>query len=151
VNVQDIIDALSLFPATCGYMSTAYAGDHGAALYFLITPERPGALHALDADQIYHYYAGAPLQVLFLTGGGSTVQTLGSFAPGSRGQLMVPAGTVHASRTTGEYTLACTTSFFTQRPLASPPHHDQVRAAAALGFTRAMPVGSPNEPDEPRQ
>src|SRR5436190_14627494 len=80
MKAADIIRELELTPATCGYMRQTWNNSHGAALYFLITPERPGAVDSLNADQIYHFYAGGPLEVAFLNPPGQVEQhVLGAF------------------------------------------------------------------------
>jgi predicted cupin superfamily sugar epimerase len=132
-----IVRQLGLTPATCGFMRESWKNSHGAALYFLITPQRRGAVHSLDADQIYHFYAGAPLEVAFLTPSGHVERhVLGPFGTGADivPQLLVPAGTVHGSRTTGEFTLACTTSFSDGTATATAPTGAQQRQMAAGGF-----------------
>ena len=97
-DVVSIVEQLDLEPGTCGFMGPTYVGAHGAALYFLITLDRPGHVHQLDADQVYHHYDGAPLDVVFLTAAGPQLHTLGHFGEeGCVPQLIVPAGTVHGS------------------------------------------------------
>jgi uncharacterized protein len=137
MKAADIIRELDLKPATCGYMRQTWDNGHGAALYFLITPDRPGAVHSLNADQIYHFYAGAPLEVAFLS---PTAQVerhvLGAFGTDATTipQLVIPAGTIHGSRTTGEFTLACTTSFSDGNPTATEPTAAQREQMASAGF-----------------
>ena len=137
MTAADIIDELDLNPATCGYMRQVWDNAHGAALYFLITPDRAGAVHSLDADQIYHYYAGAPLEVAFLNPSGKVdLHVLGAFGSGTTTvpQLLVPAGTVHGSRTTGDFTLACTTSFSDSVPRATEPTTAEQKLMGDAGF-----------------
>ena len=135
-DVVSIVEQLDLEPGTCGFMGPTYVGAHGAALYFLITLDRPGHVHQLDADQVYHHYDGAPLDVVFLTAAGPQLHTLGHFGDeGCVPQPIVPAGTVHGSRTRGPYTLACTTSFSAERPEATAATTEELAAVGALGFS----------------
>src|SRR5678815_2991509 len=109
MDASEIIRMLDLEPGTCGFMRESWANQHGAALFFLITPERAGHVHRLNADQMYHFDAGAPLDVGVLTAAGDIVRhALGPFALDGRTvpQLLIPAGTIHDSRTTGAFTLA---------------------------------------------
>jgi predicted cupin superfamily sugar epimerase len=137
MKAADIIRELDLTPGTCGYMRESWNNSYGAALYFLITPERPGAIHSLNADQIYHFYAGAPLEVALLNRSGKVEHhVLGAFGGGANNvpQLLVPAGTVHGSRTTGEFTLACTTSFSDSFATATEPTAAQRKRLTGLGL-----------------
>ena len=136
MDAADIIRDLDLSPGTCGFMRTSWANEHGAVLYFLITPERVGSVHRLNADQMYHYDSGAPLDVAFLLPSGEVAHhTLGPFGTeGAVVQLLVPANTVHGSHTTGAFTLACTTSFSDGTPVATPPTPAERATMAAAGF-----------------
>ena len=150
MDEREIVEALGLEPhVTCGWFSLTYRGPFGAALYFVIAPDKPGLLHHLDVDQIYHFYAGAPLEVLVVGEEGPVVRTLGPFGtPGCDPQLQIPAGTVHASRTTGAFTLACTTSFTDHPPterthtLAALAARFPDRAGLLTGFAEAPDAGA---------
>jgi hypothetical protein len=54
--------------------------------------------------------------------------------PGAVAQLLVPADTLHGSRTTGSFTLACTTSFSDERPVATEPTPYEVAVFMSAGF-----------------
>lgn len=85
----------------------------GSAIYFLLREGLESARHRVDADETWHYYAGAPLE-LILDGddGAPFVHTLGpDLASGQRPQYVVPAHAWQAARTTGAWTLVgCTVS-----------------------------------------
>ena len=76
----------------------------GSALYFMLTPEEPVKLHRIRNDQLYHYYLGDPIDVLMLLEDGSTERhTVGpDIHKGHKVQLLIPGGTFHAARVTGE-------------------------------------------------
>ena len=68
------------------------------AIYYLLTPDTYSALHRLPGDEIFHFYAGDPVDMLMLhPSGESEVVRLGQ-APGLRMQHIVPGGTWQGSR-----------------------------------------------------
>ena len=82
----------------------------GTAIYFLLTAGERSHWHRVDAAEIWHHYAGAPL--LLETADGETVEPriLGiDLDAGERPQLVVSAGQWQSARTLGEWTLVgCT-------------------------------------------
>ena len=73
----------------------------GGAIYFLMTPADFSALHRLRIAELWHFYAGDPLEHLQLgpAAGPSAVTTLGSnLAVGQVPQLVVPAGVWQGAR-----------------------------------------------------
>lgn len=64
------------------------------AIYYLLEPGTFSEMHALDSDEIFHFYYGDPVEMLQLyEDGSSAVFTLGSdLAAGQHIQLLVPAG-----------------------------------------------------------
>lgn len=72
----------------------------GTAIYFLLTPVTCSALHRVRSDEVYHFYAGDPVELLVLTPGKrGTVRVLGSdLAKGQRPQLVVPRGAWQGAR-----------------------------------------------------
>ncbi|MGW0839450.1 cupin domain-containing protein [Streptomyces sp. NPDC002787] len=78
----------------------------GTAIVALLTTE-PGdysALHRLPGDEIWHFYLGAPLQMLLLAPDGSSrVVVLGpGVLDGQYVQYVVPAGTWMGARVLGD-------------------------------------------------
>ncbi|MDT0464547.1 cupin domain-containing protein [Streptomyces gibsoniae] len=87
----------------------------GTAIVALLTaaPEDYSALHRLPADEVWHFYLGDPLQLLFLApDGGVRTAVLGpDVVRGQQIQLTVPAGTWMGGRVAegGAWTLfGCT-------------------------------------------
>lgn len=80
------------------YRSTACLSDGSplaSAIYFLLTPEGFSALHQLTSDELWHAYAGDPVEHLTLdpaTGHGSRHLLHHGLSPGSQPQLTVRAG-----------------------------------------------------------
>jgi predicted cupin superfamily sugar epimerase len=79
------------------------------AIYFLLARGERSHWHRVDAVEIWHYYAGAPL-MLEIANGQRTAMTLGpDIAAGQRPQGVVPAGAWQAAKSLGDWTLVgCT-------------------------------------------
>jgi uncharacterized protein len=80
------------------------------AIYFLLATGERSHWHRLDAAEIWHYYAGAPLMLWLAADRGLTGVRLGSdlFA-GERPQAVVDAGVWQSAETLGAWTLVgCT-------------------------------------------
>lgn len=91
----------------------------GTAIYFLITPEGFSALHALRTEEVWHFYAGDPVEHLTLdpaTHTGAKTLLGSEFARGQRPQLVVPGGVWQGARLapetvrTGWALIGCTMS-----------------------------------------
>jgi predicted cupin superfamily sugar epimerase len=85
----------------------------GTAIYFLLREGERSHWHRVDATEIWHFYAGAPLE-LSTSEDGRTVEhrVLGiDFEAGERPQLIVPPNAWQAARSLGAWTLVgCTVS-----------------------------------------
>jgi predicted cupin superfamily sugar epimerase len=86
----------------------------GTCIYFLLKAGENSHWHRVDAVEIWHYYAGAPL-ILSLSetdGGPARDVILGpDFAQDQEPQQIVPKGVWQAACSTGDYTLVgCTVS-----------------------------------------
>ena len=83
----------------------------GTAIYYLLDFESFSHWHRVDADETWHWYAGAPL-VLSLSPDGHDAEanTLSSdIQLGHRPQITVPAGWWQSATSLGEWTLlGCT-------------------------------------------
>jgi uncharacterized protein len=79
-----------------GALPAGYGGAraHSTAIYYLVTPTSFSRLHRLRSDEIFHFYAGAPAEMLQLgPGAGARRVVLGAdLAAGQRPQVVVPAG-----------------------------------------------------------
>ena len=85
----------------------------GTAIYYLLRSGETSAWHRVDAVEIWHWYAGAPLALSVSDGGvQSRVVTLGfDFAAGERPQAIVPTRAWQSARSLGAWTLVgCTVS-----------------------------------------
>ncbi len=117
-SADEVVRLLGLAPHPEGgfYRETfrdAAAGGRGAstAIYYLLREGDESAWHRVDAAEVWHHYAGAPLEIsLSADGRERTVLRLGTdLAAGERPQVVVPAGVWQAARPVGGWTLAgCT-------------------------------------------
>lgn len=85
---------------------------HSTAIYFLLEQGDVSAWHRVrDAAEVWHHYAGAPLELTICDEGGKRSRhLLGSdLAAGERPQAVVPAGWWQTARSLGAWTLCgCT-------------------------------------------
>ena len=81
----------------------------GTAIYFLLRAGDAHRWHRVDAAEIWHHYAGAPLELRI---GADVTALLGDdLAAGQRPQAIVPANAWQRARTLGAWTLVgCTVS-----------------------------------------
>jgi len=86
----------------------------GTCIYFLLKAGQASHWHAVDAVEIWHYYAGAPLTLSLAPSlDGPAVDTrLGpDLGAGELPQAIVPTGHWQKAATTGDWTLVgCTVS-----------------------------------------
>lgn len=94
-----------------GLHRQTYLDANSSAIYYLLADGDFSALHRLDAVEVYHWYAGSPLQLLLLGPDGTVdTPTLGpDIAAGQRPQLVVPPGVWQGSSSAGEWSLVGTT------------------------------------------
>ncbi len=85
---------------------------HSTAIYYLLRAgERSHWHRVLDAAEVWHHYAGGPLELkLSQDGKDVAVEILGTdFTAGERPQIVVPAGWWQAAAPLGDWTLVgCT-------------------------------------------
>jgi len=136
MTAQDIINLLALAPhPEGGFYRETWVGPgddraSGTAIYFLLRGSDKNQWHKVDAAEIWHYYAGAPLILSTSESGSGPVQdtTLGpDLGAGARPQAIVPPGHWQKARSTGDYTLVgCTVSpgFLFETFVLAPPGFD---------------------------
>lgn len=80
------------------------------AIYFLLARGERSHWHRIDAVEIWHYYAGAPLKLEIADDDGARTLTLGpDVAAGQLPQAIVPPHAWQAASATGDWTLVgCT-------------------------------------------
>lgn len=120
MTADDIIVQLNLAPhPEGGFYRQTWAAENdgrptGTCIYFLLKDGEASHWHKVDATEIWHYYAGAPL-ILSISDtdeGPAVDHILGpDLATGQAPQGIVPTGAWQAARTTGDWTLVgCTVS-----------------------------------------
>jgi predicted cupin superfamily sugar epimerase len=79
---------------------------HSTLIYYLLEAGDRSAWHRVDSAEIWHWYAGAPLELLV----DRSAFVLGNdFAAGQRPQGIVPRHAWQSARSLGEWTLVgCT-------------------------------------------
>src|SRR5262249_23613175 len=117
VTADELIALLGLQPHPEGghYRQTFHAADfpRGAstAIYFLLKAGERSHWHTVDADEIWHHYAGGPLE-LRLSDDGTSVRHLRlgkDLTIGEEPQIVVPRGVWQAARSLAHWTLVgCT-------------------------------------------
>ena len=84
---------------------------HSTAIYFLLKAGERSHWHRVDAMEIWHFYAGAPL-TLSIAAEGTPIESIrlgNDLAAGERPQVIVPAHTWQAAESLGDWTLVgCT-------------------------------------------
>jgi predicted cupin superfamily sugar epimerase len=124
-RIDDLIAALALTPHPEGgyyrqtFRSTSVVQpDDGRSkrsalttIYFLLTEGDVSCWHRVASDEAWHYYEGAPLELVMIDGNDRAVSRhwLGRLSDSSAPAFVVPAGVWQAARSTGHYTLVgCT-------------------------------------------
>jgi uncharacterized protein len=93
-------------PVEGGHFRETYRSDHSTAIYYLLEGVGLSEMHRLPGDEVYHYYAGDPLETLLLHADGTgRVVTVGAdVAAGQVPQLVIPGGVWQGSiRTPGPH------------------------------------------------
>jgi predicted cupin superfamily sugar epimerase len=99
------------------FRRTIYDG-RSSAIHFLLAAEDASAMHRVDAPEVWHHYAGAPVLLLLLSDDGAREVLLGDdLAAGQQPQLVVPTGVWQGALSTGPWSLVGTT-------MAPPWHED---------------------------
>jgi len=83
---------------------------YSTAIYFLLKHGEESRLHRIDAAEIWHFYAGAPLELRIANGSRTKRHILGNdLSKKQAPQIVVPAHAWQCARSLGDYTLVgCT-------------------------------------------
>jgi predicted cupin superfamily sugar epimerase len=113
LTAQEIIERLKLAPLTIegGYFRETYRAPHmlagealpgefggdrnvSTAIYYLLTPESFSAMHRVKSDEVFHFYAGDPVEMLQVWQDGAARRVVigNNLAAGHEPQVIVPAG-----------------------------------------------------------
>ncbi len=118
-SAADVIGLLALEPHPEGghfretFRDTAGSDGRAAstAIYFLLAAGEISRWHRVDAVEVWHWYAGAPLELSLAPPAGtvSHVRLGSTLQSGERPQAVVPAGHWQSARSLGDWTLVgCT-------------------------------------------
>jgi predicted cupin superfamily sugar epimerase len=112
VTADEIIRRLGLRPhPEGGHFAETFRAAESTAIYFLLKANERSHWHRVNADETWHHYAGAPLE-LSMSEDGKSVRhlRLGSdFGIGEQPQATVPRHVWQAARSLGAWTLVgCT-------------------------------------------
>jgi uncharacterized protein len=118
MDAEAVIAALDLAPhPEGGHFRQTWADEAGTAIYFLLRDGERSAWHRVHGrEEIWHFYAGAPLELRVNKQGphdlAARAALLGPvLEAGERPQAIVPAGAWQCARTLGAWTLVgCTVS-----------------------------------------
>lgn len=110
---------LSPLPVEGGMWARTWKDEHGSGIYYLLQPGDFSALHRLDAPELWHHYAGDPVEMLLLEPeGGVHAPVLGDdLTAGQRPCVVVRAGVWMGARTAGDWSLVGATM--------APPYREQ--------------------------
>lgn len=120
-TAAEIIAALNLAPhPEGGYFAETFRDEVtlpgqersvSTAIYYLLRAGERSHWHRVDAVEIWHHYAGAPLMLAVAADGAAPEEhVLGTnFAAGERPQIVIPRGHWQSARSLGDWTLVgCT-------------------------------------------
>ena len=123
MNAEEVVRLLGLQPhPEGGFFRETWrdpdgpdgARGHGTAIYFLLPEGVTSRWHRVDAVEIWHHYAGAPLELLIGQAqpvAEETIRIGADLMQGERPQGIVPAHAWQAARSLGPWTLVgCTVS-----------------------------------------
>jgi predicted cupin superfamily sugar epimerase len=119
LSADDVVRLLGMAPHPEGghYCETfrdqaAGNGSRSAstAIYFLLREREISSWHRIDAAEVWHWYAGAPLKLSIAEGDSRQEILLGNrLGAGERPQAVVPAGAWQQAASAGSWTLVgCT-------------------------------------------
>ena len=116
---EEVIEKLNLIPliGEGGFVNELYRGEEingrqiYGTIYYLLTPNCCSTMHMLDADEVWYYHDGPPLEMLLIYDDHYEIKYLGNdLDKGETPQVLVPKGVYQRSHMAydGEYTLVST-------------------------------------------
>jgi uncharacterized protein len=127
MTADDLIRILKLqpHPKENGFFTETYRSDEivsvpsrysgprsfSTAIYFLLKKDGFSEMHRLQSDEVFHFYRGAPAELLLLKndGQGEIIHIGADVERGEIPQVVVPRGCWQGMRTAGDFTLLGTT------------------------------------------
>lgn len=77
------------------------------SIWYLLSPGDFSAWHRVAADEVWHHYAGDPINLHTLEDGAVRVQLLGPLSGGGIPQIVIPAGVWQAASPAGQRSALC--------------------------------------------
>ena len=112
MTAGELIKALELTPhPEGGHFRETFRDAASTAIYYLLKAGERSHWHRVDKAEVWHFYAGEPLELaLSHDGKSATRMTLGpNIAAGQHPQIVVPANAWQSARPLGRFTLVgCT-------------------------------------------
>jgi uncharacterized protein len=120
LGAEDVVQLLGLKPhPEGGHFREMFRDERlieggraaSTAIYYLLRSGETSAWHRVDAAEVWHFYAGAPLVITISADGhDASAHHLGPDLPrGQRPQIVVPAGAWQTATSLGAWTLVgCT-------------------------------------------
>lgn len=119
LSPAEVISLLDLKPhPEGGYFRETFRDERAVAdgraastaIYFLLLAGRPSHWHRVDAAEVWHHYAGAPIKLAVSDGTAVQEFQLGpDLLNAEQPQVVVPAGAWQSAQTLGEWSLVgCT-------------------------------------------
>lgn len=123
MNAAELISMLDLSPleGEGGWFRRTSIDEHSSAILFLLTTEtvrgvggkfaQRSVLHRLPGKEVWHYYAGAPVDLLQLGPADGVTESVlgGDLAAGEQPQIVVAGGRWQGASTRGPWSLVGTT------------------------------------------
>ncbi len=122
LSAQELISKLNLSPhPEGGHFRETFRDENsvdgrsvGTAILFLLKTGETSHWHRVDASEIWHFYAGAPLELRIAEKEATPIdrKLLGiELSAAQSPQIVIPAGYWQSAKTTGDWTLVgCTVS-----------------------------------------
>lgn len=127
LTAEEVAHRLGLKPhPEGGFYRETFREAASTAIYYMLREGDFSAWHRMqNSAEVWHHYAGAPLELSMSTGRGKTVVRLGAdLAAGEEPQAIVPAGMWQSARPLGGWVLVgCTVApafKFTNFDMAPP-------------------------------
>lgn len=155
-SAAEVIERLGLIPHPEGgwyretWREAAREGDRPAstAILYLLRPGELSHWHRVDATEVFHHYAGAPLELrIALTSDSLPVahRLGGAVLAGEAPQVVVPAGAWQSARSLGAWSLVgCTVApgFTFEGFELAPPGWEPGEEPGGRDAARDQPAGT---------
>lgn len=115
VSAKEMMQRLDLkpLPAEGGFYRETYRSTVSTAIYYLVTPDNFSVFHRIKSDEVFHFYAGDPVEMIQLEEKGTITRIIlgTNILSGNIPQVVVPKGVWQALKlqTGGKWALMGTT------------------------------------------